>query len=79
MSQRATKFRGWTLAIYQFSRQSQSFGSSKARSMSLTALRSPQVNQESLLLASFLGWQWDVFSVGLGFWAASHIPVETAQ
>ena len=43
------------LTIHQFSRQSQSFGSGKARSISLTAVRSPRVNQESLLLASFLG------------------------
>ena len=46
---------GIPLTIHQFSRQSQSFGSGKARSISLTAVRSPRVNQESLLLASFLG------------------------
>ncbi len=43
------------LTIHQFSRHSQSFGSGKARSISLTAVRSPRVNQDSLLLASFLG------------------------
>jgi len=43
------------LTIHQFSRHSQSFGSGRARSISLTAVRSPRVNQESLLLASFLG------------------------
>ncbi len=43
------------LTIHQFSRQSQSFGSGRARSISLTAVRRPRVNQESLLLASFLG------------------------
>ena len=36
--------------------------------MSLTALRSPRVNQESLLLASFLGWQSGLFfRQALGF------------
>ena len=43
------------LTIHQFSRHSQSFGSGRARSISLTAVRRPRVNQESLLLASFLG------------------------
>jgi len=43
------------LTIHQFSRHSQSFGRGRAWSMSLAALRSPRVNQESLLLASFLG------------------------
>ncbi len=43
------------LTIHQFSRQSQSFGSGRARSINLTAVRRPRVNQESLLLASFLG------------------------
>ena len=46
---------GVGLTIHQFSRQSQSFGSGRARSISLTAVRRPRVNQESLLLASFLG------------------------
>ena len=43
------------LTIYQFSRHSQSFGNGRARSISLTAVRRPRVNQDSLLLASFLG------------------------
>ncbi len=43
------------LTIHQFSRHSQSFGNGRARSISLTAVRSPRVNQDSLLLASFLG------------------------
>jgi len=49
------KFVCCTLTIHQFSRHSQSFGSGKARSISLTAVRRPRVNQDSLLLASFLG------------------------
>ena len=48
-------FEGHPLTIHQFSRHSQSFGNGRARSISLRALRSPRVNQESLLLASFLG------------------------
>ena len=49
------KLMGRELTIHQFSRHSQSFGSGKARSISLTAVRRPRVNQDSLLLASFLG------------------------
>ncbi len=46
---------GFSLTIHQFCKQSQSFGSGRALSISLTAFLSSRLNQESFPLATFRG------------------------
>src|SRR5919112_242835 len=44
------------LGIYHFNRTPQSCGSGRQDCINLTMRRSPRVNQEVLLRATFLGW-----------------------
>src|SRR4051812_48784114 len=67
------------LTIHQFSRHPQSLGSGRAWSISLTALRSPRVNQESLLLASFRGCCSNLVWLLPGSGVLAHLPHQSCN